>query len=130
MIPANPAEASTAVFESLRGRLFGLAYRMLGSRGDAEDVVQEAYLRWHQADRNRIDSAEAWLVTTTSRLAIDRLRRLKTEREAYSGRYSGLRILLLLAPSHPLADPGQWIQQVSSPITAAWPFPILTGFPF
>ena len=78
-------EVRAAEFESLRGRLFGLAYRMLGSRADAEDVVQDAYLRWHQADRGRIDSAEAWLVTTTSRLAIDRLRRLKTERGAYVG---------------------------------------------
>jgi RNA polymerase sigma-70 factor (ECF subfamily) len=73
------------VFESLRGRLFGLAYRMLGSKPDAEDVVQDAYLRWHQADRSRIESPEAWLVTTASRLAIDRLRRLKTERESYHG---------------------------------------------
>ncbi len=81
----NDPKTPTAVFESLRGRLFGLAYRMLGSRGDAEDIVQEAYLRWHQADRRRIDNPEAWLVTATSRLAIDRLRRLKTEREAYVG---------------------------------------------
>ena len=78
-------ETPTSVFEPLRGRLFGLAYRMLGSRADAEDIVQEAYLRWHQADRARIESPEAWLVTATSRLAIDRLRRLKTEREAYVG---------------------------------------------
>ena len=69
-------------FEPVRGRLFGLAYRMLGSRADAEDVVQEAYVRWHQSDRAIIRNAEAWLVTTTTRLAIDRLRALKTEREA------------------------------------------------
>jgi RNA polymerase sigma-70 factor (ECF subfamily) len=81
----NRAEPETTVFESLRGRLFGLAYRMVGLRQDAEDIVQEAYLRWHKADRSRIDNPEAWLVTTTSRLAIDRLRRLKTEREAYIG---------------------------------------------
>src|ERR1051325_1014044 len=81
---ATPADTSS-VFDALRGRLFGLAYRMLGSRADAEDVVQDAYLRWHQADRNRIDSPEAWLVARTSRLAIDRLRRLKTERESYVG---------------------------------------------
>lgn len=74
-----------AAFEPLRGRLFGLSYRMLGSRSDAEDVVQEAYVRWHQTDRDRVDSPEAWLVTTTSRLAIDRLRRLKSERDAYVG---------------------------------------------
>ena len=74
-------------FEGLRGRLFGLAYRMLGSRADAEDIVQEAYVRWHEVTKDRIDSPEAWLVTTTSRLAIDRLRRLKTEREAYVGQW-------------------------------------------
>jgi RNA polymerase sigma-70 factor (ECF subfamily) len=76
---------STAPFEALRGRLFGLAYRMLGSRADADDVLQDAYLRWHQADSAAIENPEAWLVTTTTRLAIDRLRRLKTEREAYVG---------------------------------------------
>src|SRR5688500_6803302 len=58
---------------------------MLGSRAEAEDLLQEAYIRWHEADRAAIQNPEAWLVTTTSRLAIDRLRRLKTEREAYTG---------------------------------------------
>lgn len=79
--PMTPAER----FQALRGRLFGLAYRMVGSRADAEDLVQEAYVRWHEADHDRIESAEAWLVTTTTRLALDRLRRLKTERDAYFG---------------------------------------------
>jgi len=60
---------------------------MLGLRQDAEDIVQEAYLRWHNADQDLIDKPEAWLVTTTSRLAIDRLRRLKTERESYIGQW-------------------------------------------
>jgi RNA polymerase sigma-70 factor (ECF subfamily) len=69
----------------MRGRLFGLAYRMLGSRAEAEDIVQEAYVRWHAAEHGRIESAEAWLVTAATRLALDRLRRLKTEREAYVG---------------------------------------------
>jgi RNA polymerase sigma-70 factor (ECF subfamily) len=73
------------VFEGLRGRLFGLAYRMLGSRAEAEDVVQDTYLRWHQADRAAIENPEAWLVTAATRRAIDRLRGLKTEREAYQG---------------------------------------------
>ncbi|HEX5110853.1 MAG TPA: RNA polymerase sigma-70 factor [Vicinamibacterales bacterium] len=76
---------STEIFESVRGRLFGLAYRMLGSRADAEDIVQEAYVRWHEAEQEPIRNPEAWLITATSRLAIDRLRRLKTEREAYVG---------------------------------------------
>jgi RNA polymerase sigma-70 factor (ECF subfamily) len=74
-----------AQFEDLRGRLFGIAYRMLGSRGDAEDVVQDAYVRWHQADHDAVRSPEAWLVTTVTRLAIDRLRALKKERETYVG---------------------------------------------
>ena len=78
-------EDSTALFERLRSRLFGLAYRMLGVRGDAEDIVQEAYLRWHEADRSVVRNPEAWLVAATTRMAIDRLRRLKTEREAYKG---------------------------------------------
>ena len=74
-----------AAFELVKPRLFGLAYRMLGSRAEAEDVVQEAYVRWHQADDATIRNAEAWLVTTATRLAIDRLRALKVEREAYVG---------------------------------------------
>jgi DNA-directed RNA polymerase specialized sigma24 family protein len=81
---------SAAEFERVRGRLFGLAYRMVGARADAEDLVQEAYMRWHEADHDRIENAEAWLITTTTRLAIDRLRRLKTEREAYSGTHRRL----------------------------------------
>jgi RNA polymerase sigma-70 factor (ECF subfamily) len=72
-------------FDATRPRLFGLAYRMLGSRADAEDIVQDVYLRWHQADRSAIENPEAWLVTAATRLSIDRLRRLKTEREAYVG---------------------------------------------
>ena len=76
---------AAVTFEKHRGRLTGLAYRMLGSRADAEDVVQEAYVRWHQAEPGSVENPEAWLVTATSRLAIDRLRRLKTEREAYVG---------------------------------------------
>jgi RNA polymerase sigma-70 factor, ECF subfamily len=81
----NQTGISASPFEAVRGRLFGLAYRMLGSRADAEDIVQEAYVRWHEAGRGGIENPEAWLVTTTSRLAIDRLRRLKTERDAYVG---------------------------------------------
>jgi RNA polymerase sigma-70 factor (ECF subfamily) len=81
----EPVTWTTAAFEAVRSRLFGLAYRMLGSRADAEDIVQETYVRWHNADPSAIDNAEAWLVTAATRLAIDRLRRLKTEREAYVG---------------------------------------------
>jgi RNA polymerase sigma-70 factor (ECF subfamily) len=58
---------------------------MLGSRADAEDMVQEAYLRWHGAPVEEVRTPEAWLVTTTTRLCIDRLRQLRAEREAYVG---------------------------------------------
>jgi RNA polymerase sigma-70 factor (ECF subfamily) len=74
-----------ALFAAARPRLFAIAYRMLGTRADAEDVLQDAWLRWHRADREGLQSAEAWLVTVVTRLAIDRLRAAKTEREAYVG---------------------------------------------
>ncbi len=77
--------SDTAPFAALRPRLVSIAYRMLGTRFDAEDVVQDAWLRWHDADQACVQSAEAWLVTVTTRLAIDRLRTRKTEREAYIG---------------------------------------------
>ena len=78
-------ETQSTAFEAVRARLFGLAYRMLGSRADAEDIVQETYVRWHTAQPGAIENPEAWLVTAATRLSIDRLRRLKTEREAYVG---------------------------------------------
>lgn len=74
-----------AAFEAHRARLWGVAYRMLGSRADADDMVQEAYLRWHGAPTAEVRTPEAWLVTTTTRLCIDRLRQRRAEREAYVG---------------------------------------------
>lgn len=82
---ATAAPEDQALFAALRPRLFAIAYRMLGIRADAEDVLQDAWLRWHAAERAALQSAEAWLVTVTTRLAIDRLRVRKTEREAYVG---------------------------------------------
>lgn len=84
MAAAYPARR-TAVFEELRRRLFGIAYRMLGTTADAEDIVQEAYLRWHQANTEEIRSAEAWLVSVVTRLSIDKLRKASVEREKYVG---------------------------------------------
>jgi RNA polymerase sigma-70 factor (ECF subfamily) len=75
----------SSTFEQYRSRLFGIAYRMLGSRADAEDVLQEAYLRWHRASVEEIRSPEAWLVTATTRLCIDRLRLAREAREIYVG---------------------------------------------
>jgi RNA polymerase sigma-70 factor (ECF subfamily) len=73
------------VFYQYRRRLFGIAYRMTGSRADAEDIVQEAYLRWHKTKTKEIETPEAWLVTVTTRISIDRLRILAKERETYIG---------------------------------------------
>ncbi|WP_176648754.1 RNA polymerase sigma-70 factor [Duganella sp. SG902] len=75
----------TPIFTALRPRLFSIAYRMLGTRADAEDVVQDAWLRWHGSARDAVQSPEAWLVTITTRLAIDRLRARAAERESYVG---------------------------------------------
>ena len=73
------------IFEQHRARMCSVAYRMLGSRSDAEDVVQDAYLRWHRASIADIRSVEAWLVTVVTRLSIDRLRQAKAARESYVG---------------------------------------------
>lgn len=82
---ASTASDGIAEFERHRRRLFGLAYRMLGSVGDAEDAVQDTYLRWHRTDRTAIQTPEAWLVTACTRLCIDRLRAARLERENYPG---------------------------------------------
>jgi RNA polymerase sigma-70 factor (TIGR02957 family) len=76
---------ATQTFTRLRPRLQGIAYRMLGTSAEAEDVVQDAWLRWHESGQDHIDSAEAWLVSVTTRLAIDRLRAAKVRREHYVG---------------------------------------------
>ncbi len=72
-------------FEAERARLTRLAYRMLGERGAAEDVVQETWLRWAKTDMSTIDNPAAWLTRAASRLAIDALRKAKARREAYIG---------------------------------------------
>lgn len=82
---ARPADAGLQAFQRHRPRLFGLAYRMLGQRAEAEDLVQEVWLRWHDCEHAAIAQPEAWLVATATRLAIDRLRRLRVEREHYAG---------------------------------------------
>jgi RNA polymerase sigma-70 factor (ECF subfamily) len=76
---------SIDIFQSLRPRLFGIAYRMLGVRADAEDILQEAWLRWQHGGGSDARIPEAWLVTVVTRLAIDRLRGAIAERERYVG---------------------------------------------
>lgn len=75
----------TDFFEQRRPRLQGIAYRMLGSRAEAEELVQDVWLRWHEADQGSLDNAEAWLVTVTTRLSIDRLRAAQAQRAHYVG---------------------------------------------
>lgn len=79
------AEDPASDFVPERPRLLRLAYRMLGSLAEAEDIVQEAYLRWHAADRTSVRVPAAFLARTVTRLAIDALRRARTRREAYPG---------------------------------------------
>jgi RNA polymerase sigma-70 factor, ECF subfamily len=77
--------SSSDPFERERLRLFGIAYRMLGSKSDAEDMLQEAWLRWHHSRPSELCSAQAWLTTTLTRLCLDRLRKLSQERAHYVG---------------------------------------------
>ncbi|WP_245642450.1 RNA polymerase sigma-70 factor [Nonomuraea candida] len=72
-------------FEDYRPMLLGLAYRLLGSMWDAEDVVQEAWLRWQGTDRDTVREPRAFLLTVVSRLALDQLRSARVKREAYTG---------------------------------------------
>lgn len=78
-------DAANATFYDLRPRLQGIAYRMLGSVSESEDIVQDVWLRWNAADKEGINNAEAWLVTTTTRISIDHLRAAKARREQYVG---------------------------------------------
>lgn len=72
-------------FQSVRPRLFGIAYRVIGTVSDAEDVVQDVWLKWQAYDRSQVQQPEAFLVTTTTRTAINVLRSARVRREAYVG---------------------------------------------
>ncbi len=72
-------------FAACRPRLLGIAYGLLGELTEAEDVVQDTWLRWHDADRGAVRNAEAFLVTVATRLALDRLRSARARREVYVG---------------------------------------------
>jgi len=85
MSPASPMSNPAASFEPHRRRLLGLAYRMLGSMADAEDAVQETYLRWHAADRDKVSDPRAFLMTTTARICLDMLTSARARREEYVG---------------------------------------------
>ncbi|MEO5951156.1 MAG: RNA polymerase sigma-70 factor [Chloroflexia bacterium] len=80
---SNPTSVDT--FNSHRPLLFSIAYRMLGSAADAEDILQEAYLRWERASAEDVRSPQAYLTTIVTRLSIDQLRKEKSRRETYVG---------------------------------------------
>lgn len=82
---AEPADRAAATFESTRPLLFAVAYRMLGSVMDAEDILQEAYLRWQEAPDHDVRSPQAYLTTIVTRLAINQLRSARHRRETYVG---------------------------------------------
>src|ERR671933_1278623 len=83
MIEAEAGE----VFEAQRSYLFSIAYRLLGSVGDAEDVVQEAFVRWQRDAEREVRSVQAYLATIVVRLCLDELRSARARREVYVGRW-------------------------------------------
>ena len=87
--PPRPADESldgaVTAFLRIRPRLFGIAYRILGSVAEAEDVVQDAWLRWQSTDRSVVQDSDAFLVRTASRLAINVAQSARVRREAYVG---------------------------------------------
>jgi RNA polymerase sigma-70 factor (ECF subfamily) len=79
------ADEGLAAFLRVRPRLFGIAYRMLGRAAEAEDIVQDAWVRWQMSDRSLVRDAAAFLVTTTTRLAINVLHSARSRRETCVG---------------------------------------------
>jgi len=79
------ADAAAAIFRPLLPRLFGIAYRMLGSVAEAEDIVQDAYLRWHATEIATIRDPSAFVSTVVTRLCLDQLKSARTRRETYVG---------------------------------------------
>ncbi|AEF38645.1 RNA polymerase sigma factor SigJ [Hoyosella subflava] len=102
--------ATVERFEASRTRLASLAYRLLGSAADAEDVVQDAFLRWQAADRERIEVAEAWLTRVVTNLSLDRLRSAKSRRERAVGAWLPEPLL----DGDPMLGPAETIEQRES----------------
>jgi RNA polymerase sigma-70 factor (ECF subfamily) len=96
---------ATAVFTAERPRLVGLAYRLLGSVADADDVVQEAWIRWSRADHDAIERPAAWLTTVVSRLGLDRLRSRRREQVDYIGPWLPEPIVRPFSQANDTTDP-------------------------
>jgi RNA polymerase sigma factor (sigma-70 family) len=80
-----PSDEATGIFEAQRRRLVRLAYRMLGSVAEAEDIVQDAWLRWRQVDMDTVREPAAFLTRTVTRLCLDALKSARAQRETYVG---------------------------------------------
>ena len=85
VINTSTCDDGLSAFLSIRPRLFGIAYRMLGSAAEAEDIVQDVWLRWQTADRSLVRDAAAFLATTTTRLAINVMQSARSRRETCAG---------------------------------------------
>jgi RNA polymerase sigma-70 factor (ECF subfamily) len=94
----NVSEQSEQAFEQYRGLIFGIAYRMLGSATDAEDIVQETFLRWLQADAKEVQAPKAYLSTIAVRLCINQAQSARAQREVYVGSWLPEPILTGLYP--------------------------------
>lgn len=99
---AGQVQERTEEFEALRPRLQAVAYRLTGSVADAEDIVQDAWLRWHSAT-GEIEDLPAWLTTVVSRLGLDRLRSAAHRRETYVGEWLPEPVVTGLDGNDPLA---------------------------
>jgi RNA polymerase sigma-70 factor (TIGR02957 family) len=108
-------EGATDIFVRLRPRLLGVAYRMLGSLAEAEDVVQDVWLGWNEAESSQLADPEAWLVTATTRRSIDRLRLARISREQYVGIWLPEPILTDESPNTP-----EDLQEASSDLSIAF----------
>ena len=86
-LPDPEVQIRLATFDQYRGLLFSVAYRMLGSVADAEDMLQETFIRWQQARNEEIRSPRAFLVTIVSRLCINHLQSARAQREEYVGQW-------------------------------------------
>src|SRR3954454_6605490 len=84
-VDVDDLEDAAAVFAGVRPRLFGIAYRMLGSVTDAEDLVQDVWLRWQTSDRSAVMNPAAYLATAITRLAINASQSARARRETYIG---------------------------------------------
>lgn len=108
--------ATVASFEASRNRLASLAYRLLGSAADAEDTVQDAFLRWQAADRGYVEVPEAWLTKVVTNLALDRLRSAATRRERAVGAWMPEPLL----DGDPMLGPADTVEQRESVTVAVF----------